>query len=464
MARFDRIDTSKLELLDKKKCFLVKGTLTLDDVNKLNGLNKKIVLVFENTKGQNSDIIGYLNPNVIRVSVVGGIDYLHKRKYNSKDYIRRTIHSPKDIANIMKTFETIERKVMFTWTESQKCMFVYKTLCEMLNGIDSNERTVQNGVDYMNTLTGILYGRASCEGASLLFKEIMDRLGIECHYQLLDGIHAFNTVKLDGEYHGVDLYWDIQNKGENNKCGFNYYCREDGNAFYSNRYHDLSNEKEEIRYPVMPFVDEKLEEDLTLLTSNKKEYSHEMTRYTNSQGEVFDYTYLGESGGFSAFIVRNEDNINYFYISKGDDITTKLDNKTLSDACYNCHNLSGNETLPTDIKRFSRFIREDGTNFIVCPTGKTYGDNIMEYTMLEPQEIDGKKVLRKTVITSENDFIFDKDANFRYSVANYLLSRNRLENRLKNYGGYVGFASHETRKLFEMQDERDIEVVMPKAA
>ncbi len=454
MARFDRVDTSKIELLNRKKCFLVRGTLTLDDVNNLNGLKRKVVLLFENTKGQSSDVIGYLNPDVIRLSIIGGLDYLHKSKFNNKDYVRRTIHNPKDIANIMKSIEMVERKVMFSWTESQKCMFVYKTLCESLKGVTNREKKVQNGVNYLDSLMCLLYGESSCEGASLTFKEFMDRFGIECNYQLLDNVHAFNTVKLDGEYHGVDLYWDMLNKDEKNKCGFNYFAREDGNTFYSNKYHDLSNDKDEIRYPVVAISDEQLQSDLTMLSSNRKEFSHEMSRFTNAQGEVFDYTYLGESGGFSAFIVRNDDNINYFYIEKNDDITAKLDNKTLSEACFNKHNLSATE-LPRDIKRFSRFIREDGTNFIVCPTGKIVDDRIVEYTMLEPQEIDGKKVLRKSIILTECDLIFNKNPDFRSIVANHLLSVQRLDSRIKNYGGYVGFVKDDTKKLFERKEEKE---------
>ena len=116
MARFDRVDVSKLDLLNRRNCFLVKGTLTLDDVANLNMLNKKIVLIFENTKGQSSDIIGTLDPSKVRISIVGGLDYLNKSKYNSSSYIRRTMHTPKDASNIIKVFESIEKRILFSWT------------------------------------------------------------------------------------------------------------------------------------------------------------------------------------------------------------------------------------------------------------------------------------------------------------------------------------------------------------
>ena len=212
MARFDKVDCSKLELLNKKNCFLIKGTLTLDDVDKLNSINRKIVLILQNTYGQNSDVIGSLNPEQIRISVVGGYDYLTKKKYNTKDYIRRTIHMPRDLANVMRIFESIEKRIMFSWTDMQKCMFAYKTLCEMLDSFDPYDNIVQNGVDYLDSLTGLLYECVRSEGAALAFKELMDRIGLECNLQSIDGVHSFNVVKLSGKYHGVDLFWDINNK------------------------------------------------------------------------------------------------------------------------------------------------------------------------------------------------------------------------------------------------------------
>lgn len=454
MARFDKLDTSNIELLNKKKCFLVKGTLTLDDVNKLNGLTRKIVLVLDNTKGQSSDVISYLRPDIVRICVVGGLDFFHKQKYNNEEFVRRTIYTPKNIANIMKVFEGIERKIMYSWTDSQKCMYVYKTLCEMFNPTDGMEFEIQNGSNIISSLNSLLYGRCDDEGLSLAYKEAMDRLGIECHYQSIDGIHSFNAVKFDGQYHTLDLYWDIKNRNDFNKCGFNYFCREDGNKFYSNKYHDLSSEKDEVRYPSVSITDQKLQEDLTTITTNKKEFSHEMTKYTNSLGENFDYTCLGESAGLYVYIVRQNDNINYFYADKNANIEELLSNDNLSAACYKDHNLSS-QTLPLDVKRFSRYIREDGTNFVVCPTGRVVMDNIFEYSLLEPLEVDGKKVLKKTIVLTENNLIDETSNGFRQLLSNYLLSKKRIEERVVNFNGYMGFATYNTRSLFEREKYED---------
>ena len=448
MARFDKVDCSKLELLNKKNCFLIKGTLTLDDVDKLNSINRKIVLILQNTYGQNSDVIGSLNPEQIRISVVGGYDYLTKKKYNTKDYIRRTIHMPRDLANVMRIFESIEKRIMFSWTDMQKCMFAYKALCEMLDSFDPYDNIVQNGVDYLDSLTGLLYECVRSEGAALAFKELMDRIGLECNLQSIDGVHSFNVVKLSGKYHGVDLFWDINNKSHNNKCSFKYFGYEDGAGFYDNKYHDITNDAEEIRFPVVPANREEMGSALSIIQVSKKEVSSEMTMFTNIQRETFYYSYLGECKGFSIFIVRQNEFINYFYISKNEDFTSKLSSANLSKACFNNHNLSAEE-LPSDIKKFSRYIRKDGSNFILYPTGKTVFTDVREYALLEPFKKDGKLVLKKSTILSKNDLITNKSKQFRELVSDYQLSKDRLDDRLKNYGGYIGFLSNDSINYIE---------------
>ena len=48
-----------------------------------------------------------------------------------------------------------------------------------------------------------------CEGYSSVFKLIMDKLGIECSYTSSDKMgHAWNLVKIDGEWYHIDVTWD----------------------------------------------------------------------------------------------------------------------------------------------------------------------------------------------------------------------------------------------------------------
>lgn len=451
MARFERCDTSNIHELNRYECYLVKGTLTLDDVSKLNGLNRKVVLIFENTRGQNSEVISGLNPSKINISVMGGLNYLKKKKYNDEDYVTRTFYTPKNLGNIIKYFESIERKINYSWTESQKCMFVYKTLAEAMHYTLKTEPEVVNNTDISRTLNGVLYNRAVCSGFALIFKEAMDRLGIECHYQNKPHHHSWNVVKLDGEYHALDLTWDAC--GKVNGCGFIYYCRQDSKTFYSNPHHDISNSQEEIRYPARSMDIEKLRTDYSRIVQSKQIYSPEMSTYTNQNNETYSYLLLGEKNGLLTYIVRNGDNINYFYINKDSDIRRVLSREILTSAVYTYnHNISrGN--LPAGIKRFTRYKRSDGSNFLICASNAKLKDSVHEYIVIEPTTKNGKPYLKRSTILSENDLINVNDENSKLMIADYLLSPERLSRKVLHYNGYVGYISNH-----QVYYDRDFEV------
>jgi hypothetical protein len=454
MARFDRINTSKYELLNGYECYLVKGTLSLDDAAKLNKINRKIVLIFENTKGQNSGVIASLNPSNIKISIYGGLDYLHKDKYNTREYIERTFYTPGNLSNIIKTFESIKRKIPYSWNETQKCMYVYKTLVEKMHYQRGYESDYENGIDVARTLNGVLANRAVCSGFALIFKETMDRLGIECYYQNQSHSHSWNAVKLDGETYLLDLTWDVTNKQESQHCGFAYFCRQDSNSFYSHKYHDLSSEKEEIRFASKGMSDEELLENYKKIVKSTAIYSKELQHYTNAKNQEFDYMSIGENKGFRVYIIRKGDDIDYYYIDKDADIRKVMDDELLSNVnnLYD-HNISRGP-LPEGIKRFRKYTREDGSVFLLHKTDTEVKGNVNEYILIEPSYRDGKKVLKRSTILSESNLMDINDRKTEYLVANGLLSKERLERKVKHFNGYVGYVT----KNFKIVYDRDFEI------
>ena len=384
MARFDRIDTSKYDLLYNCECYIVKGTLTLDDVSKLNSINREIVLIFENTKGQNSGVIGSLNPHHIKISVIGGLDYLHKRKFSGVDYIQRTFYTPRNLANIIKAFESIERKIPYSWSESQKCMFVYKTLVEKMHYQNASEGEFENGVDVARTLNGLLANRSVCSGFALIFKEAMDRLGIECYYQNMSHHHSWNVVRLDGNFHLLDMTWDVCNKSANQQCTFRNFCMQDSTAFYANKHHDLSSENEEIRFVAKAQGVDKLQSDFERICKSLAIYSSEMQHYTNEKGLKFDFLTVGETKGLRTFIIRKGEDIDYYYINGDADIRRVLDDDLLAVARTTyAHNIS-RSPLPPGIKTFKKFVRDDGTQFLIHKTSAKLKGDVNEYFLIEP--------------------------------------------------------------------------------
>ena len=58
---------------------------------------------------------------------------------------------------------------------------------------------------------GIVNGRCVCGGYSEAFQIILQRMGYECTYvsgETQLGLHAWNVIKLDGEYYYFDVTWD----------------------------------------------------------------------------------------------------------------------------------------------------------------------------------------------------------------------------------------------------------------
>jgi|GEM_PF-3313679 len=78
--------------------------------------------------------------------------------------------------------------------------------------------------DYdQSAFSAVVSGESVCMGFALAFKYYMQRLGIPCALILGDAgaeIHAWNIVKLDGEYYNIDVTWN--NTGARPSGSFRY--------------------------------------------------------------------------------------------------------------------------------------------------------------------------------------------------------------------------------------------------
>lgn len=449
MAGFEKIDSSSLEVLREYNCYKVVGTLTHEDVEKLKAVKRQIVIIFENTKGQNSEVIKNLKDNKnINISVLGGLDYLKKKKYNAWDYIERTIYKPENLSEIIKIYEEIERKINPLWSDLEKSMFIYKVLSEKMHYKTSDERTKIDGVDYSRTLNCLLKKRAVCAGFALIYKEAMDRIGIECLYQNKSHEHVWNAIKIDGKYQLVDLTWDTYQKSNDGNCLFMYFGQ-NSKEFYSNTHHDIQDDNEEIRVASMGIPREDIISAYKRVSTPKRTYtSSEMSYHENSLGQTFNYAKLTERDGYSLYIVRRGININYFFLQNGTSIRDYLRDDLLGKACHNNHILNG-DRKDKPISKITRYKRDDGTSFVVLkPKAKNIGD-IEEYALIDPYSLDGKNVLRRTTIFSENDLTKENDGEFKSLIANFLLSNERLERKVEYNHGYVGYITRDSKMYYD---------------
>jgi transglutaminase/protease-like cytokinesis protein 3 len=110
-------------------------------------------------------------------------------------------------------------------TQLEKARIVYSWIC---NNISYDVESLFKGTIPSQEAGGILQSRSSvCAGYSNLFKELLDRMGVEC--QIINGYakgygwtgkvpdspdHAWNAVKIDGRWYLVDSTWGAGSTNE----------------------------------------------------------------------------------------------------------------------------------------------------------------------------------------------------------------------------------------------------------
>ena len=248
--------------------YIVDGIITLEDIDYFNSLEERTVFVLENTKGLSSNLISRIYNNKVLFSVYGGLNEIINSNINSKNkYIDRTYLSYMGLATILYYFEQIESEIECDWTDIQKAMYVYSVLAsniEYVSEFDPEEFVSKNVMP--RSLNGILYNKLTCAGFALTFKEMMDRLGIECYFQNKTGSHDFNVVKLDGNYYGIDVTWDNCYENGTSLCEFKQFGRDTN--FYNSMYHRKG-----------VFVDDSLYKDIMSGKIGREEWTQEYTEW-----------------------------------------------------------------------------------------------------------------------------------------------------------------------------------------
>ena len=244
--------------------YKVEGEITQEDIEKINSFKIRTNLVLQNTKGQSSETIRKINNDNVYFSILGGLDYYNKSKFNNQEYIERTQCAPKGLTKILQYFEKIEAEMNPQWTDTQKCMYAYNALAVDINYVrDLKQNILTSGVTERG-LNGILYNQLTCAGMAQTFKEMMDRLGIPCHYQNQRHVHAFNVVKLDGKLRGIDVTWDCT-KSDEEKCSFRNFGKD--SQFYEKYGHRIAEDNQETLFDLTTFTDEEIEENYSVIES-----------------------------------------------------------------------------------------------------------------------------------------------------------------------------------------------------
>ena len=188
---------------------IIDKVLTIEDVQLLNA-EKNSSVILKNTAGQSAEVIANLLPNV-RIQIIGGYDGDKKKKYNERRIQARTFYTPSEVCDIISKFEEYEKGIDASWSDLEKAVYIYKKFAETIVYEEDNGNRTRN-------LNAIL-GKAVCAGYSSIFKEAMDRLGIECDIINEPRVHTWNAIKFEDKWYPLDLTWDannLQNKGIDN--------------------------------------------------------------------------------------------------------------------------------------------------------------------------------------------------------------------------------------------------------
>ncbi len=155
--------------------------------------------------------------NCLRIRVVGGYDD-EKLKYGNDFLTKDNVYKVKEMKDIMVEIQNIEKGLNPNWDHLQKIMYFIGYLKNKIIYHPFFETAPSKDI---RSLTGLVSGKTVCAGYALILKELCDRNGIDC--QLVFGCcsekdykeghrttHAWNIVKINGQYVPVDLTWNAQ--------------------------------------------------------------------------------------------------------------------------------------------------------------------------------------------------------------------------------------------------------------
>lgn len=139
------------------------------------------------------------------------LDTNYSYKYNSNDMcIEITLNYNDTIKNIDYNKKLFDEEVNRIVNEANKLTsnydkekYVYMAL---INKIEYDTNAIYN----QSAFSALVIGRSVCAGYTRAFQLIMQKLNIPTYYVLgfAKEDHAWNIVKLNGEYYNVDITWD----------------------------------------------------------------------------------------------------------------------------------------------------------------------------------------------------------------------------------------------------------------
>lgn len=197
--------------------------------------NSELVVNFKNTCGvKANNLLKIIDSPKIIFRVAGGYDEERQKRMNNFEYYENKNHYTRnELIEIVRTFEYLEREIKQIYSPIELAYFIYDKLRRYITY--SHTYRLENKKD-INSLLGIVYRKTSSYGFSLIYKEMMDRLGIKCYFVEGNGMrYAWNILEIAGRFYCVDLAYDSYLYHIGNESDCHYFGTYDKNSF--NRFH-----------------------------------------------------------------------------------------------------------------------------------------------------------------------------------------------------------------------------------
>ena len=466
--------------------------LTTDIVSKLNNKfqDKNVLIELDNTKYIEIDALRKLNPN-IHIRITGPYTdqrydyYVHESriKPNVEYYKDSVVYTKDELVQILGKIEELEKNISPYWSDLQKVMYIFERLSGLI--MYSPEIAKVDSKDIFS-LRGLISGNSICGGYSLIFKEFMDRLGIENYYEegfyytdendLVGNGHVWNIVRINGRYYPLDLTFnsnDFMNGFINTTEEFaskefyksysplysegKFDYKKDlssiDSTFVNEMYSEIVNDKP-IMHNTLKFVRDDGSEFLLVQVNNKKKDNTDMYAYYFAEK-------IDNKLGLPLLLYSDVNVMKILNYDRYKDVVNEYKDIDITDSKdYIINSLFSLENIRNSISRKSLYIgnitdgisnknkeylksfktsdisintRDDETVYIIeKDTSKLPGVNSYKYYDLDV--INNNYVVNMKNIHSENDlFKF-----YNKKIVDILLNKKHVDDCSKYRSGYLG--------------------------
>ncbi len=208
--------------------------LSDEDIELIKSSHADFILDVDNIRGATSEILGKLE------NIHYDIDF--------DIYTSENPYTTEEMQEMLEAIDSFKGQIKSKSTDFEKFMEIYKILILSNDydfaGVSANEESTQERITAARSMIGsVLQGSVVCHGFALELKQMLAYYGIESKF-ISGSNHAWNQVKIDGNWYNTDLTADYSAIRRKDKNALKY-CLLGDEEFYQ----DLTPEKKMSEIP-----------------------------------------------------------------------------------------------------------------------------------------------------------------------------------------------------------------------